>query len=135
MGCDIHLYFEQKNKEGKWQKIEIDERLLPDDRNYLLFAFLANVRNYGNSLIKPQFEDRRVPEDSSVDQHFYDCSDHSITHAYLNEILAAPWELVGLDKCYFKIFCEEIIPRLCSWCGSLSKEDERNIRVIIGFDN
>ncbi len=135
MGCDIHLYFEKKNKEGKWQKIEIDERLLPDDRNYLLFAFLCNVRNYGNCLIESQFADRGVPKDSSVDQHFYDCSDHSITHAYLDEILAAPWEDMGLDGCYFKFFCDHIIPRICCFCGILSNEEKKNIRVIMGFDN
>ena len=137
MGCDIHLYFEQKNKEGKWEKLVIDKRLLPDDRHYLLFAFLANVRNYGYG-IEPQFADRGIPEDTSMPRTETDdfwIGDHSFTHAYLDEILAAPWEDENLEGCYFQVFCEDILPRLCSFCGLLSKEEEKNIRVIMGFDN
>lgn len=135
MGCDIHLYFEKKNKEDKWEKIEIDERLLPDDRNYALFSFLSDVRNYWDDKIESQFANRGVPDDSSVDQHFFDCSDHSITHAYLDEILEAPWKKAELEGCYFQIFCKQILPRLCCFCGILSLEEKKSIRVIIGFDN
>jgi hypothetical protein len=138
MGCDIHLYFEKKNKQGVWEKIEIDERILPDDRNYRLFSFLAGVRNYEEFKFQPQFANRDIPNDTSLpgtDTDDIFMGDHSFTHAYLDEILRAPWGPPGLEDCYFIIFCEYVLPKLCSFCGSLSKDDERNIRVIMGFDN
>lgn len=136
MGCDIHLHFEQKNKEGKWEEIEFDHRLEPDDRYYDVFCFLAGVR--GNpEMIEPQFKGRGIPEDSSCEKFFcHDEDIHSCTHAYLDEILKAPWEHAGLDKCDFYIFCEYILPKLCTATGwGLNTEQERNVRVIIGFDN
>jgi hypothetical protein len=139
MGCDIHLYFEKKNNQGKWEKIEIDERLLPDDRDYQVFSFLAGVRNYWKEFqIEPQFADRGIPEDSSCpigETNNFWIGDHSFTHAYLNEILVAPWSTYLLDECYFIIFCAYVLPRLCSFYIFLTKEEERNIRVIMGFDN
>ena len=135
MGCDIHLHFEKKNKQGKWEKIDFTECLEPDDRHYRLFSFLADVRSDKSYSIQGVFKDRGFPEDSCIDQDFIDCCDHSRTYAYLDEILKAPWEKAGLEGCYFQIFCEQIIPRLCSFCGILSKEEKENIRVIIGFDN
>ncbi len=142
MGCDIHLCFEKKNKQGIWEEIEIDERILPDDRHYALFSFLADVRNYwgvdGNEKIEPQFADRGIPQYSSCPKEedgTYYLGDHSFTHAYLDEILKAPWKENELERCYFIIFCQYVLPRLCCFCGILSKEEERNIRVIMGFDN
>lgn len=77
MGCDIHLYVEIKEN-GKWkhgQKKEDKynegffdvpyEQKLFTDRNYTLFAFLANVRNYG--YIKPICESKGLPLDISKD--------------------------------------------------------------------
>ena len=82
MGCDIHVCCERKNYEGKWINCdhfkfnpyfdsdsdgddeEIDKWwIVPifDDRNYALFATLADVRNYG--YIKPISEPRGLPED------------------------------------------------------------------------
>ena len=42
---------------------------------------------------------------------------------------------VKLDKCYFYIFCEYVLPRLISSSGILDDEEKRNVRIIIGFDN
>lgn len=137
MGCDIHLYFEKKLKNGNWERIYFPECIEPNDRNYPLFTFLADVRNYSDTLIIPQFAGRGIPDDTSMPKNeddFY-IGDHSFTHAYLNEILEAPWQEYDLEVCYFYIFCEYFIPRLISFCGSLSKDEEKNIRVIIGFDN
>lgn len=60
MGCDIHIVTEIF-KEGKWQGIkEFPEAM--DSRNYMLFAFLADVRNYFNvEGLKP----KGLPEDLS----------------------------------------------------------------------
>lgn len=133
MGCDIHLYFEKRNKDGKWKQIKIPESLIPDDRNYKLFSYLGGVRNSGDVI--PWFPNRGIPDDSSLPEDEKFCLDiHSRTHAYLGEILVAPWEKMEMQNHYFYIFCVYIIPRLVS-CGFLNDEDQMNIRVIIGFDN
>ncbi len=134
MGCDIHLFFEKKNKEGEWEEIEFDSRLSPCDRYYSLFAFLADVRNYSDFKQTPQFAGRGVPIDS-VSEFTSEEDYHSLTYASLYEILRAPWKEAKLDSSYFYMFCSHVLPKLTAWCGSLSEEDEKNIRVIMGFDN
>ncbi len=134
MGCDIHLYFEKKVN-GKWEKIKVDERLQPDDRNYRLFGFLAGVRG---TCFEPQFVGRGVPDDTSLpgtDTRDYYLGDHSYTYAYLDELLKAPWKEAELEECYFNVFCQYVLPRLSGWCGFLSDEEERNIRILMGFDS
>ena len=133
MGCDIHLYFEKKNKHGEWEELEVDPRLIPDDRNYRLFGFLAGVRN---DEIPPQFERRGIPEDTSLPkgENGYGLGDHDFTHAYLDEILDAPWKEYELEWSDFYIFCFNTLPKLLYGIG-FSKLDERNVRVLIGFDS
>jgi len=138
MGCDIHLYFEKRNELGIWEEIKFDEKLIPNDRDYWLFSFLADVRNYRDPKILPQFPNRGFPNDSSIpenDTKDFWIGDHSFTYAYLDEILNLNWEEVELNTCYFYIFCKYIIPRLNKFCGFLSNEENKNIRVIMGFDN
>lgn len=133
MGCDIHLHFEKKNKEGKWEPIVIDKKLIPDDRNYDVFTFLAGVRGSFEGF----FPRRGFPEgttacvEETLDSWM---GEHSFTHAYLDEILKAPWKEYQLDGCYFHIFCDEVLPRLVCEYGSCNYEEQRNIRVVMGFD-
>jgi hypothetical protein len=137
MGCDIHLYIEQKKKD-KWHEIKVDKRLLPDGRNYDLFAFLAGVRNYEPLKKTPLFPHRGIPDDTSMPKNDTDdfwIGDHSFTYAYLNEILEAPWESVDLECSYFYIFFLYILPRLSSCITFLSDDEKKNIRIIMGFDN
>jgi hypothetical protein len=131
MGCDIHLYIEQKQSDGTWAQVEIDERLIPDDRHYGVFGFLAGIRCYDYAA---QFESRGIPDDSSISEKDLG-ADYGFTHAYLDEVLAAPWKEAELEECYFKIFCEYVLPRLCCSCGFCNDEEKRNIRIIMGFDN
>jgi len=69
MGCDIHLYVENKNQD---QWVNCDNWRLDDDgkyevfpmiiwRNYDLFSVLANIRNYGKN--EYMDEPRGLPED------------------------------------------------------------------------
>lgn len=61
MGCDIHMYAEQRDENGDWQPLQewhdenfddedteyeywCAEPSLPDHRNYSFFGFLADVR-------------------------------------------------------------------------------------------
>lgn len=88
MGCDIHSIAEKK-VDGKWVRIETDGRttswgsffikkekyLSPFNwRNYSVFAFLADVRNYDHC--EPLSEPKGLPEDSeylnSISPYAYD---------------------------------------------------------------
>ncbi len=78
MGCDIQIFAEAKNKEtGKWEKVEdqfsldeYDKKRLGkdkgdspfDNRNYSVFAFLADVRNY--DCCEPLSQPKGLPDDS-----------------------------------------------------------------------
>lgn len=106
MGCDIHVCCERKNYEGKWINCdhfkfnpyfdgddEDDEKwwIVPifDDRNYALFATLADVRNYG--YIKPISEPRGLPSDihpltKSVSDA-WGCDGHSHSYYTLKELM------------------------------------------------
>jgi hypothetical protein len=59
MGCDIHMNIEVKTENG-WELYSKPKV----DRNYRLFAKLANVRNYDNEII-PISNPRGLPEDVS----------------------------------------------------------------------
>jgi hypothetical protein len=133
MGCDIQLHIEMKTAKGKWQELDILECLLPTDRNYDVFSFLAGVR--GGIGDECHFEGRGIPVDSSIDKEKW-CNDvHSCTYAYLDELLRAPWKKAKLDDCYFYIFCAYVLPRAVSFTGTFSDEDERNIRIVMAFDS
>ncbi len=138
MGCDIHLFFERKSDQGIWEDIDVPPGLLPDERNYDLFSFLAGVRLVDNSLHN-QFGGRGIPKDSSC-YNFFNCSHYENdffgkTHMYWDEVLKAPWKESGLEECYFRIFCVYVLPRIISTYGHLGPLEERNVRVVIGFDN
>lgn len=140
MGCDIHLYIERKVN-GVWEPVRIDDRLLPDDRNYRLFGFLANVRGTGG-----HFEGRGFPDDTSwkdlpdgVENRNW-LGDHSFTYATLYELQNAPWEEDeqeedGFLNCYFCSFIFQVLPRLVCNCGFCDDEEQKNIRILMGFDS
>lgn len=130
MGTDIHLYIERQI-DGKWQSVEVDERLIPNDRNYDLFQFLADVR--GGCSIEPQFPDRGIPADTSL-THWL--GDHGFTYAYWDEILHAPWdEYENLKACYFRVFFDYVLHRLIFHSCVIDALDQRLLRIIIGFDS
>lgn len=98
MGTDVHAIF-QARKDGRWQEIESkwDQR-----RHYLLFSWLANVRNgFGFAgvptydPITPIAPQRGVPDD--FDKDAYEAGDedapwlgdHSFSWLTADEILAA----------------------------------------------
>lgn len=60
MGVDINLWFEQKI-DGKWQPLEIPENLIPDGRDYEVFAFIAGV-NRAEVIKKANFHGRGLPK-------------------------------------------------------------------------
>ena len=64
MGCDIHVYLEYKNRDQSgwnkdWNTLAFDGLFI--QRDYTLFALMANVRNYDN--ITPVSEQKGIPSD------------------------------------------------------------------------
>lgn len=61
MGCDIHVYCEDRKSDGKWFGWDGEDLL--SHRSYAVFGFLAGVRNY--SAITPISLPRGIPADAS----------------------------------------------------------------------
>jgi hypothetical protein len=61
MGCDIHAHAEKRNERGRWIEVAIDEPF--SNRNYGVYGFLADVRNY--SAVPPLAKPRGLPRDVS----------------------------------------------------------------------
>jgi len=84
MGCDIHAYGEKQTPDG----YEMIESFFPFNyRNYGLYGFLANVRNY--SAVKPISELRGLPACSAGVKKEYDEWDsdaHSSSWLSLDEL-------------------------------------------------
>lgn len=116
MGCDSHPCIEVRRRNGKWGLIDTKhkyyklldreganyedvEKAKPSfirvlgDRDYDLFAVLADTRNYVGA--KPLFAGRGFPEDVSkatVKEIPEDSDYHSHTHFTVQELIDAPWE-------------------------------------------
>ena len=114
MGCDIHLYVERRDPDGSWKRVRCEAWMCPwcngkgksrtgaachwcqgagsttkeyHERNYDLFAMLANVRNGSGFAgcdtgdgFAPLAEPRGLPADVSItdtEDEDYNNSDHS----------------------------------------------------------
>ena len=112
MGCDIHIYVEKKVN-GKWECIddlkkdedgffEIKGEEIYHGRNYILFALLANVRNYSG--VEPISEPKGLPVDLS--DQVKEISDiwignsHSHSYLTLQELLNYDFETMIPDIGY-----------------------------------
>lgn len=87
MGTDIYLCVERKNKD-KWEFIET----LDIARCYLLFGFLADVRNEDN--VKPIDSPRGLPKDISKKAYNEVYDENVISYLTLKELYDADWEQV-----------------------------------------
>lgn len=150
MGCDIHIYVEAK-REGKW--VSVDKWIpfpYPDestegrmwvnyedriycDRNYEVFAALADVRNDGN--IRPISAPKMLPSDISHEvkneaDHWV-MDGHSYSHFTLAELEAVNWS--GYDRFIWikKQICDGIMITL----REKSNGDPESIRIVFWFDN
>ncbi len=82
MGTDIHYRIEKKNIDDEWELVDIDSIDYEIERNYPLFALLANVRN--DYCIVP-FESEYM----STQPYEYGNGDNVI---YLNDMLKYNWD-------------------------------------------
>jgi hypothetical protein len=91
MGCDIHSQAE-KRINGKW---EVIPDLHPFDwRQYGMFGFLADVRNY--SAVPPLSQPRDLPEGSPSDGE--DLGDHSYSWLSVEELTAFDYDQPMEDR-------------------------------------
>jgi hypothetical protein len=161
MGTDIHLYVEEC-KDGVWRQVLApyicryapDRRVWspwhqygfdhnypdPTNRQYTLFALLADVRNGSgfagvrtHQPIVPLFPERGIPEDTSYEEDpsedgFW-LGDHSFTYAYLDELLEAPWDITFdsqgvVNQLEYEVWKEKGIPN--SWAGGVYGGNAQN---------
>lgn len=156
MGCDIHMNIEIKNKDGKWERYnwedeyivgkyddgepkydwgEIFKNPLDINRNYDLFAILANVRNgYGFAgcdtgdgfvpISLPRGLPRDVSDEVKAKSDRWGVDGHSHTFLTLEELLKYNWKARStkhrgwVSEGEYKTFKEEGKPE--SWSGGVS---------------
>lgn len=96
MGCDIHLYVEDKNEStGKYTFVP---NFFPlDSRNYWIFSLLGNVRNTSILKFKPLSNNRGIPDDCSpkVKKSYsdWDLDAHSASYLNVEELAAIDFNL------------------------------------------
>ena len=155
MGCDIHCYAERKNKDGKWEIVGNKEKEEEDgcinidykpyvNRNYNLFAILANVRN-GTAFagyktgegFNPISNPKGVPSDASEDYasitEQWVGDGHSHSYFTLRELLDYDWtqttqlqgwvNMVGWEK--FNLYGKKDSPQ--NYCGMISSNSIKHI--------
>jgi hypothetical protein len=96
MGCDIHSFVEVL-RDGYWQHLP-DVDPFGDWRNYGIFGFLADVRNYSHSPVIA--EPRGLPDDVSGDVlgEWYDGGFHSTSWLTVAEMQAYDYDQIIWDR-------------------------------------
>jgi hypothetical protein len=85
MGCDIHAVWQKQRPTGAWEDVESKYK---EDRDYELFAVLADVRNRDGAT--PIAEPRGFPKDFPIDGDKYHnewMGDHSFSWFLGSELL------------------------------------------------
>jgi hypothetical protein len=138
MGADIHgvLQSRFKNDRGEWSSWWSEEEIY-DTRHYLMFSYLADVRNYHG--VRPISEPRGLPEDFKVGGIDYDngehnldgrriwMGDHSPSWLLLSEI--RDHDYPEEDREYLDTFFKWV-DYAASKCGGYE-----NGRIVFGFDS
>lgn len=98
MGCDIHTYVERQTAPGHWECVEDVKPF--DQRNYGIFGFLADVRNY--SAIPPIAEPRGLPRDLSqqvaAENEYWGYDAHSHTWLSARELADFDYDQAVNDR-------------------------------------
>lgn len=138
MGCDIHMCIEVRPySDGKWRPALMMEATW-SRRNYALFSWLANVRNYSEPAIRPIAEPRGLPDDVSgaVRVEFDDLGADGHSHSWLlaSEILdaaARPDRPQWVGE--FVDWLEALLADERTMLGGWRKKDV--VRLVFAFDN
>jgi len=160
MGCNIHVYTEKKNKDGKWlctdyfsvneyYKEELEDHDDPADanpythedfysgRDYGLFGALAGVRY---ETLHP--DPKGIPEDASkeclADYKQWDCDAHTPSWFTLEELkLMSMQNLLENGEGLLSNFMSQLNTFLTNkyYKHQLDKMDDSDFRVVFWFDN
>ena len=157
MGTDIHMGCEVRNKKtGKWETMKRnvfkgwnDEMTsVPyDNRNYNLFAILADVRNgygFAGCITGDKFEPiaypKGLPDDMDPDTAGYLSDEHTPSWLTLQELLEYDWSRKHKSCGYVgvKDYLDVILGKAPnSWCGGIGgpkiaiiSEDEMKKRTL-----
>jgi hypothetical protein len=157
MGCDIHLFVEKKVEGSwvaadKWEKdkyggnsLRVDNSFY-DDRNYSLFAILADVRNGSgfagcdlgdgfNPISKP----KGLPKDVChlIGKEFaeWGCDGHSCSWHTLEDLLNYDWTQItkrrgfidAINYAEWSIYDKDAGDSPKNWCGGVSGQSIRHI--------
>ncbi len=141
MGCDIHIFVEQKIN-NQWIKIEapiftswdgLPCNIPFDWRHYIMFAVLAGVRNYGNIL--PISNSKGLPEDS-FNINLHGCKDNYHSHSYLT---VRELQEYDYDKIYRSDSIRNALGKLffinLKEISDFAKSDIDSVRIVFYFDN
>lgn len=153
MGCDIHLFTEQKKKDGKWKIADhyVRNENHPDanesldmkgwhrldvasERNYTLFGILAGVR-------RPhplEFVPKGFPEDASdevkSEYEYWGVDAHSTSWLTVKEMEEKCWEA---DSFQLSVLLDKLETHFKSRWQHIKYDDEykENCRIVFWFDN
>ena len=164
MGCDIHLFVQVKTSSEdashpNWKTVEWG-KLFPglslDHRNYSVFAFLANVRNY--DCCTPLSELKGLPNDLNDNEIIEEYDEaHSASYFTLSELLAFDYDQTFENRRVTKqtgpntwdgsCIAEKGEGRIVSYRDNLGNEffdslkllqtlgDGESVRIVFFFDN
>lgn len=94
MGCDIHTLAQRRGADDKWETIK---GVHPFDwRDYGLYGFLADVRNYSD--VPPISRPRGYPDGFDYEVHDYMCDYHSQSWLSVEELLAFDYDAAVEDR-------------------------------------
>ncbi|HEY6020345.1 MAG TPA: hypothetical protein VIY48_10690 [Candidatus Paceibacterota bacterium] len=135
MGADIHGVLQESYDGKRWTTISGIE----DDRNYALFAALADVRNYGG--ITPIDKPRGLPEGfegEAGDVYAPDgmwMGDHSYSWLSIDELVS--WD--GWDQECYEGILRDYVQVFLKWLDWADLKTEfykgKGRRVVFGFDS
>lgn len=132
MGCDIHFHVESKGTSWNPEEWVYEGVLYSRDRNYRLFAELADVRSGGE--IEPIAEPRGLPQKISypVEDDFerWKADAHSTTWLTLSELQAR--KATG-NHCE-SVFWSQTVPILEA-IAKIRGVSSEAIRCVFWFDN
>jgi len=128
MGCDIHGWVEVKIYDWWFGIIKIDHLV---ERNYTIFACLADVRNYDCviPISKPKGLPKDISDEAKEDVEFWGIDGHSHSWLAWEEIKKYDWKSIerGIPPGWKILF--NFMKRLAKEYG------KENLRLVFWFDN
>lgn len=144
MGTDIYTHIEVKQSDKWIHLIDYEDRVF-SERNYGVFGFLANVRNY--SAVQPLSERRGLPPDISVGlksiiNNEYEYEPYG-SYFTLKELLSVNYNQIIWDRRFNGKTSERERLSLKDFLGKKFMEDldflktlgkPENVRILFWFD-